>query len=139
MNTIEVTVVHEIAATPHELFDHWLDHTSPRGPWSSGIRMIMNPVIGGLFYWADKDSEREWAHYGRFLCIERPLHIEYTWMSEPTKGLESIVSVTFHSTGDQTEVTLRHSGLPNDKDGLDHKDGWTRILDAMGERFRRMP
>ena len=50
------------------------------------------------------------AHYGRFLQIDRPRRVEYTWMSEATKGAESIVRVTMEPQGDQTEVTLRCAG-----------------------------
>ena len=32
---------------------------------------------------------------------------KHTWVSEATKGLESIVSVTFQPSGAATEVTLR--------------------------------
>jgi uncharacterized protein YndB with AHSA1/START domain len=135
VKTTEISVVREIPATPQEVFDVWMDHTSPGGPWFGAGKVILNPVVDGLFYWLVKHEGRDWAHYGRFLRIERPAFVEYTWMSEGTKGLESVVSVAFRAAGDQTEVTLRHSGLPDEPMGQQHKDGWTWILGALAERF----
>jgi hypothetical protein len=38
-------------------------------------------------------------------------------MSEATQGLESLVALTLERRGDQTEVILRHSGIPDDETG----------------------
>lgn len=54
---------------------------------------------------------------------------------KPPRGLESIVAVTFEARGDQTEVTLRHSGVPDDDMGRQHKEGWTSFLSMLAERF----
>jgi hypothetical protein len=56
-------------------------------------------------------------------------------MSKATKGAESIVTVTMEPRGEETEVTLRHSGVPDDELGRQHKDGWTWILSALAEGF----
>src|SRR5580700_349930 len=69
---------------------------------------------------AVKQEGRTWPHYGRFLSIERPHRVEYTWVSEATQGVESVVAVTFEPQGDQTEVTLRHSGVSDDAMGHRH-------------------
>jgi hypothetical protein len=61
--------------------------------------------------------------------------VEYTWMSEATHGFESLVTVTFQSLGDETEVTLVHSGVPDDEMGRRHADGWKWMLDMLAERF----
>jgi hypothetical protein len=54
-------------------------------------------------------------------------------MSEATKGAESVVDVTLQARRDETEVTLRHSGIPDDEMGLQHKDGWTWVLSALAD------
>lgn len=93
MKAMEFTVTHVIPATPQELSDAWLDGDSPRGPWlGDGARRI-DPVVGGAYYWVDLEGEKSPPHYGRFLRIERPRLIEYTFMSEFTHGLDSIVTV----------------------------------------------
>jgi uncharacterized protein YndB with AHSA1/START domain len=65
--------------------------------------------VDGLFYLAMKHEGRTWTHYGRFIRIERPRQVEYTWVSESTQGVETVVAVTFEPRDGQTEVTLRHS------------------------------
>jgi uncharacterized protein YndB with AHSA1/START domain len=133
MNLTDLTVSRTIPATAEKVFDVWIDPKSPGGPWFGADRVILNPVVDGLFYLGVKHEGRTWPHYGRFLQIERPRVIEYTWMYEGTKGAESIVTVTMETRGDQTEVTLRHSGVPDDEMGRKHKDGWTWVLSMLEE------
>jgi len=135
MKTTEITVARTIPASAAEVFDVWLDAKSPGGPWFGAERVILNPVVDGLFYFAVQHEGRTWPHYGRFLRIDRPRKVEYTWVSEATKGLESIVAITFEPRGSQTEVTLRHTGVPDDDLGRQHKDGWTWMLSMLAERF----
>jgi uncharacterized protein YndB with AHSA1/START domain len=135
MNPIDITVTRTIPAPAAEVFDVWLDPASPGGPWFGAERVILNAVVDGLYYLALTHEGRTWPHYGRFLRIERPQRLEYTWVSEGTRGVESVVAMTFEPRGRETEVTLRHSGLPDDEMGPQHKDGWTWILSKFAERF----
>jgi len=137
MKLIDITVTRSIPAPAESVFDVWIDPKSPGGPWFGADRLIMNPVVDGLFYSAVKHEGRMWPHYGRFVVIERPRKVEYTWVSEATQGVESIVAVTFEPRGDQTEVTLRHSGVPDDEMGRKHEAGWTWVLSMLGERFTK--
>ena len=137
MTLTDITVTRTIPASAEEVFDVWVDPKSPGGPWFGSEGTIMQPVVNTLFYFAVKHGGRNWAHYGRFLKIERPSLVEHTWVSEATKGVESVVSVTFEARGEQTEVTLRHSGVPDDEMGREHKDGWTWALSMLGERFAK--
>jgi uncharacterized protein YndB with AHSA1/START domain len=141
MNLTELKVARTIAATPEALFDVWTDSKSPGGPWFGAEKMVINVAVDGLFYFAVRHEGKTWAHYGRFVRIERPGSacgsglVEYTWMSEATHGFESLVTVTFQSLGDETEVTLVHSGVPDDEMGRRHADGWKWMLDMLAERF----
>ncbi|MGB2672815.1 MAG: SRPBCC domain-containing protein [Candidatus Acidiferrum sp.] len=135
MKLTEITVTRAIPASAEEVFDVWINPKSPGGPWFGADRVILNPVVDGLFYLAVKHEGRTWPHYGRFLKIDRPRVVEYTWMSEGTKGAESIVTVTMEAKGEDTEVTLRHSGVPDDDMGRKHKDGWAWVLSALAESF----
>jgi Activator of Hsp90 ATPase homolog 1-like protein len=56
-------------------------------------------------------------------------------MSEGTTGMVTVVRVTFEARGEQTEVTLCHSGMPDDEMGRGHKEGWTWALSMLAERF----
>ena len=133
MKLNEVSVSRTIPAPADKVFDVWMDPKSPGGPWFGAERLILNPVVDGLFYLAVKHEGHTWPHYGRFLQINRPSLVEYTWMSDGTKGAESIVTVTMEPRGDETEVTLRHSGVPDDEMGRQHEGGWTWVLSKLAE------
>jgi uncharacterized protein YndB with AHSA1/START domain len=133
MNLTEVTVSRTIPAPPETVFDLWIDPTSPGGPWFGADRCILNAQVDGLFYLAVKHENRIWPHYGRFTQLDRPRRIEHTWVSEATKGTESLVTITLEPRGEETEFTLRHSGVPDDPLGLQHKQGWEWILSMLAQ------
>jgi len=133
MNFTDITVNRTIPAPADKIYDVWIDPKSPGGPWHGAERVIFNPVVDGLYYLAIKHEGRVWPHYGRFTKMERPSVVEFTWMSEGTKGAESVVTVTLQQRGDQTYVTLRHAGVPDDELGHQHKEGWTWILNALAD------
>jgi len=135
MNLIDLTLSRPITANPGEVFDVWLDARNPGGPWFGCERVILNPVPDGLFYHCVRHQGRAWAHYGRFIRLERPRVIEHTWVSEATRGVETVVMLAFEPRGSDTEVTLRHSGLPDDAMGRQHEEGWAFLLDAMAGWF----
>ena len=136
MKLMDITVTRTISASAEQVFDVWLDPKSPGGPWFGTERVILNAVVDGLFYHAVKHEGRTWPHYGRFLQIDRPRRVEHTWMSEATKGVESVVTITFEARDDLTDVTLHHSGIPDDELGRSHQDGWTWMLSMLEQRFR---
>lgn len=137
MNRITVTVSRTIPASPAEVFDAWLDPASPGGPWSNVNRVILNPVVDGLFYHAVEHQGRNWAHYGRFVRLDRPRLIEHTWMSEATQGIETVVTISLEAKGAQTLLTLKHADIPDDEMGKSHEQGWNFIVGAVEQRFAK--
>ena len=138
MKTQEITVTRTIRGAAEEVYDVWLDTKMPGGVWFGVERAILNIFVDGLFYHVVKHEGRSWAHYGRFIKLERGRAIEHTWVSEATKGLESIVSVTFAPRDGGTEVTLRHSNVPDDEAGSEHRNGWAWYLDVLNQRFEKV-
>jgi len=137
VRTTDLTLTRSIPAAAHEVFDAWLDTNNPGGLWFGVAKLIINPVPNGLFYHAVEAQGREWAHYGRFIVIERPKRIQHTWVSPATRGLESIVTLGFEAQGAGTLVTLHHAGIPDDPMGLQHRDGWGFCLQGLHDRFAR--
>jgi uncharacterized protein YndB with AHSA1/START domain len=137
INTIELKLARTVRAAAGNVFDVWLDSKSPGGPWFGCERVILNPVVDGLFYYAVRHEGRVWPHYGRFVRLERPRVIEHTWVSEATRGFESVVTLTFEPHGGETEVTLVHSNVPDDAMGRQHKEGWNFVLNAIAMRFHQ--
>jgi uncharacterized protein YndB with AHSA1/START domain len=138
MKTIDVTVSRTIRASANEVFDVWLDPKSPGGLWFGVERAIINPVVDGLFYHVVKHEGRLWPHYGRFVRLDRGRSIEHTWMSEATRGLESVVRITLAPRNGGTEVTLLHANVPDDEMGRSHKEGWAWYLKVLAERFDKV-
>jgi uncharacterized protein YndB with AHSA1/START domain len=136
--TFEVTVSRLIPGPATDVFDAWLDTKSPGGLWFGVERAIVNPVVDGLFYHSVQHEGRSWAHYGRFIRLDRGRRIEHTWVSEATRGLESVVTITLEPRDGGTEVTLHHANLPDDEMGRSHKDGWTWYLEMLGKRFEKV-
>jgi uncharacterized protein YndB with AHSA1/START domain len=135
--TVELMVTRTIAASPAQVFDVWLDSKSPGSPWFGVARAIVQPVVDGLFYHLVRFENHDWAHYGRFIALERPRRIEHTWVSEATRGLETRVELSFEAQGEQTLVTLLHRNVPDDEMGRRHEQGWGFVLGAVAERFAR--
>jgi uncharacterized protein YndB with AHSA1/START domain len=133
----ELKVTRTIPANPAEVYDVWLDAKSPGGPWHGCNRVILDAKVDGLFNHSVTHEGHEWAHYGRFITLDRPRRIEHTWVSEGTRGLESIVTLAFEPEGDRTRVTLRHAGVPDDDFGRQHQDGWGWVLGMLEERFAK--
>jgi uncharacterized protein YndB with AHSA1/START domain len=129
--TIEVKVERTIPAPLANVFDAWLDPKVPGNPWNMADKLLLNPQVDGLFYWAIKAT----SHYGRFTEIERPSRMQHTWVSPNTSGLESIVTVTFDRQGEDTRMTLVHSGLPDTDGGRSHDKGWNYFLDLFPKKF----
>ena len=135
MNRIDLTVARTIQAAPAEVFDLWLDPKRPGGPWFGPERAIVNAEVDGLFFHCVRHEGREWAHYGRFVRLDRPRTIEHTWVSEATRGIESVVTLTLEPQGDGTLLTLHHTNLPDDEMGRRHEEGWKYVVGAIAERF----
>ena len=81
---------------------------------------------------------------GRLLLLERQRDIpttgdsrrwsdrrrmQHTWVSPNTLGEESTVTVTFKKQGEDTLMTLVHSGIPDTEAGRGHEKGWNYFLD----------
>jgi uncharacterized protein YndB with AHSA1/START domain len=131
IKAIEVKVERTISAPPVEVFDAWLDPKIPGTPWNMGGKMLLNPHVDGLFYMKSKSI----PHYGLFTAVERPARIQHTWVSPNTLGEESTVTVTFRKQGDETLMTLIHSGLPDTEPGRAHEKGWNYFLDIFPQQF----
>jgi uncharacterized protein YndB with AHSA1/START domain len=129
--TIEFKFERSIPAPPGEVFDAWLNPKIPGNPWNAAEKFILDAKVDGLFYWALKGT----SHYGRFTEFERPGRIQHTWMSPNTLGQESMVTMTFKEQGEDTLMTLVHSGLPDHELARGHEKGWSYFLGIYLDQF----
>lgn len=135
VNTTDLKLQRTIDATPAQLFDVWINPKQPGSPWYGAANAIVQPVAHGLFYHLVKFEGQDWAHYGRFIILDRPRRIEHTWVSRATQGLETIVSLTLEPAGKGTAAELRHFNVSDDELGRQHQAGWGYVLDAIAGRF----
>lgn len=136
IDTMSVRVERAIAAPPAAVFDAWLDPESRGSPWHGVGKAIVQPVPDGLFYrmHLSEGGDYELAHYGRFLSVERPGLVRHTWVSQHTRGIESIVTVRFEpQDGGRTQVVLTHDNLPDDAQGRRHEWGWQHYLGLLAD------
>ena len=136
MKTMEFTLNRTIPASTVEVFDAWLDPKSPCNPWHKADKLIFDPKVDGLFYLMLINDKGEGnPHFGRFTILDRPNKIQHTWMSRYTRGLESVVTITFQKMGKDTLLSLHHANLPDDELGRVHEQGWGHFLGLLAERF----
>ena len=129
--TLELTLTRTIPASPAEVYDAWMDPANPGSVWHGVQKLAIQPKQDGLFYMVHRtDSGKDVPHYGRFLALERGNRVQHTWMSQYTRGMESLVTVSFVKQGEDTLLTLRHGGLPDDEALRGHERGWTHFLGA---------
>ncbi|NKB90576.1 MAG: hypothetical protein GKS06_20410 [Acidobacteria bacterium] len=68
---------------------------------------------------------------GRFIAVEPPALLEYVLYADPALGTpEMTVRVEFESDGEETVVTLTHSGIPDQFTSIIN-GGWTSSLSQL--------
>ena len=84
-----------------------------------------------------KDPQKEQAFIctGKFLEINAPEKLVYTWTWEPP-GMDvsgSTVTVEFIDRGDQTELILTHDKFPSADAASEHNKGWDGCIAVLAE------
>lgn len=145
MKVTDLECTKQIPASPDDVYDVWIDPTCPGSPWFSpqtggmASKILLTAKVDGLFYHAVQNQGQTWAHYGRFIRLDRAKVVEHTWVGEWTKGLESIVTTTFEARDGGTFLTLRHTGVPDDEQGRRHLGGWNWCLHMLAEKMSAKP
>jgi uncharacterized protein YndB with AHSA1/START domain len=135
-----LTVSREIAASAEALFGAWLEPRSLsiwlRPSVISQTRAEIDPRVGGGFRIVMVRDDTEVLHSGRYLEIDRPRRLVFSWSSPATGHRKSIVTVTFQARDDLTLVEICQVGLPDEQARAGHHEGWSDILREL-ESFQR--
>jgi uncharacterized protein YndB with AHSA1/START domain len=139
MNEAPVARVQRVMpATPDVVFDEWLDPESlqewmcPRP--SRCVAVNVEPRVGGSVRLDVDNSGNSVLITGRFLAIDRPHLLRFTWSNsnwrDPT--VVSVVNVAFEPFGDdRTLMSIDHSLLPPEEfDSF--QNGWSGVCDQLG-------
>lgn len=136
MGEFGISIPRTYDAKPEQVFRAWTDPASVKAWLAGGKEISIDPREGGLFYLAMPWKERIFPHYGRYLRVDVPRVLEFTWVSEGSEGKESVVLIELTARGGKTELTLKHDGLPSEERAQDHHGGWSEFLDQLVARLR---
>ena len=126
-----VVVRRIIAATADELFDAWLDPDSLAQWMHPGLitpsTASVDARIGGAFEVVMQHHDGLLRHYGVYRDIKRNQKLVFTWHSDATHHIETLVTVTLHVVTAGTEIVVMHERIPDDGTSS-HIQGWTQAL-----------
>lgn len=134
-----LTVTRQIAAPIEDVFDAWRDPEA-LAEWMTPDLAVPSHVqvdfrVGGKFSINMASSRAGALHSGRYLSIDPPHSLSFTWRSASTADRETHVSVTLRALGpERTELTLEHWGFVEDSHVPVHQRGWTQLLDQLATR-----
>lgn len=121
-----------IRAAPEAVFDAWLDpRTAAKFLAANTTRVAAfenDPREGGAFRVAMQGDGEPIEHEGRYVLIDRPRRLVFTWISAGTDHMLSLVSVTFTPVDGGVRVDLAHEGIPDAGQAERHQTGWGSIL-----------
>lgn len=142
--SVEVRVSRYFEASPERVFDAWL---VPRtlGQWMFGprvrdenvVRLDVDPRVDGSFSLKVERNGNPVDHVGRYLEIERPHRLAFTWaVKGDSDDALSEVHIDIQPSGSGCVLTLVHRMDPKWSDYADRtRDGWTTMLDALADLF----
>lgn len=132
---VSVEVETTIRAPRDAVFDAWLSPDRMARflcAFDSHVSEIdVDPKVGGAFRIVMSSARGSFEHRGRYLEIDRPRRVRFTWSSPATNNEETQVTVTFTLEGDSTRVVLAHSGLIEPEQRERHQSGWKSILQKL--------
>jgi len=133
---LRISVPRHIEAPPQDVFDAWAEPELFRRWFEPHEAILRKAAKDELWYWQADHQGRLWSHYCRYLRVERPRLLEFTWVSEATRGLESRVTIELTASRGGTDLVLTHGGLPDDELGRSHEQGWTEIVATLAEEIK---
>ena len=133
---LRITVPRRIEASPEEVFDAWAEPDLFRRWFEPHRAILRKAAVDELWYWEADHVGRLWSHYCRYLRVERPRLLEFAWMSEATRGLDSRVTIEMTPSRGATDLVLTHNGLPDDEMGRGHEEGWKHFTGILAEKIK---
>jgi len=94
------------------------------------VRAEIDPRVHGTFVFTDRRDGEDIEHTGRYVVIDRPHLLVFTFAVPKFSAQETTVTVDVHPADGGSEVTLTHEGvLPEYAERT--QAGWTMILDGL--------
>ncbi|MEO6797913.1 MAG: SRPBCC family protein [Candidatus Dormibacter sp.] len=128
-----VDIRRRLPAPASEVFRWWTDPERLR-EWITPVGTVEADVdlrVGGALRIVMKGDGRVIEHTGRYLEVDPPRRLVFTWVSPYTGPTPSLVTIELQPVGsDETDLHLIHSQLPDDAAST-HREGWGAMLDRL--------
>ena len=137
---IAVTVSKTIPVPPERVFDAWLS-AKLIGRFMFGpslrdeeiVRLRTDALVDGTFSFVVRRKGQEINHIGRYLAIDKPGYLAFTWGVAPQSGEPGRVLITLQPTPEGgTQLSLVHelpAGWANYFEPV--RSAWTKMLDML--------
>jgi uncharacterized protein YndB with AHSA1/START domain len=131
MSELTTTISKHFNASPDAVFDAWTDPEG-LGAWFSPMTTASVPKldlrVGGEFQIDMHGEDMDFVHTGKYLEVDRPGRLVFTWISVGTADQETTVTVEIAADGDGSMLTLTHENFPSEESRDNHAQGWAAIL-----------
>lgn len=120
------------------VFDAWLT-CSMIDQWMFGpavrdeeiVRLAIDPRVGGAFSFVVERQGEEIDHIGKYLEIDRPRRLAFTWAVAGEKA-GSRVTIDIAAQGTGCELTLAHELHPDWASFVERtEEAWRKMLEAL--------
>ena len=138
MTDLTVNINKTINAPIEKVFDAWLDPAMLAQfilpmPGMPAPEVATDASEGGSFTIIMHVGEDKIPHTGKYLEINRPDKLVFTWES-PFSVDDSTVTLNFSATDkNKTDVELIHVRFVDEGARSDHEGGWGNILDVLDD------
>ena len=148
---IEARAQHRFQAPPERVFDAWLDPEKVRVWMAAALREMglpgdirevqIEPRVGGSFVFSDFREGMEARHWGKYLELDRPRRLVFTWIVDESEEAEpSRVILTIEPDGDDCLATVVHQMDSSWAAYVSRTEqGWTRMLKAIDSTLPPRP
>lgn len=134
MSEHTLTIKKRLPAPPEVVFDAWTTAEHMAG-WVSPMTTASVPKldlrVGGEFQIDMHGDEKDYVHTGKYIEIDRPNKLVFSWLSDGTQQKETIVTLDFEADSEGTVLTLTHDRFPTEESRNNHEQGWTVIADKL--------
>lgn len=129
-NSLSLTLTRHLPASPEAVFDAWVTPDSMArwfSPMTTATVPILDLRVGGEYRIDMHGDGEDYAHTGRYVEIDRPRKLAFTWCSDGTGQQETLVTLALEAAGDGTSLTLTHVDFPSVESRDNHEKGWAAI------------
>lgn len=138
-DSYSLTISRIFQAPRARLFEAWMNPEDLKKWWHMSLDAT-TPIaevdlrVGGRYTlgMTAPDSDEVMALVGKFLIVEPPELLEYTWAWEGAENEPvSTVRVEFKDLGQSTEVVITHGVFVSEQRRQQHIDGWQGCMDQL--------